>query len=143
MRSKVIIKGKLVSIIIDSGASVSLISDKLRKELNIPIIEKSDIRFIMANGIRVASKGKIEITIEINENTEMKIIMDVIESVEKELILGNDVLREKKGIIDYNEKTLILREDGKDIEIPIEYENNDENNDDDNDSDDSEDEDSK
>ncbi|RGB21745.1 hypothetical protein C1646_777360 [Rhizophagus diaphanus] len=42
----------------DSGASVSLISDKLRKELNIPIIEKSDIRFIMANGTRVASKGK-------------------------------------------------------------------------------------
>ncbi|PKY53008.1 hypothetical protein RhiirA4_470985 [Rhizophagus irregularis] len=38
--------------------------------------KKSDIRFIMANGIRVASKGKIEITIEINENTEMKIIMD-------------------------------------------------------------------
>ncbi|GET66926.1 hypothetical protein PTSG_12973 [Rhizophagus irregularis DAOM 181602=DAOM 197198] len=142
MRSEVIIKGKLVSIIIDSGASVSLISDKLRKELNIPIIEKSDIRFIMANGIRVASKGKIEITIEINENTEMKIIMDVIESVEKELILGNDVLREKKGIIDYNEKTLILREDGKDIEIPIEYENNDENINDDNDSDDSENEDS-
>ncbi|GET55355.1 retroviral-like aspartic protease 1 [Rhizophagus irregularis DAOM 181602=DAOM 197198] len=142
MRSKVIIKGKLVSIIIDSGASVSLISDKLRKELNIPIIEKSDIRFIIANGIRVASKGKIEITIEINENTEMKIIMDVIESVEKELILGNDVLRKKKGIIDYNEKTLILREDGKDIEIPIEYENNDENINDNNDSDDSEDEDS-
>ncbi|GET51364.1 retroviral-like aspartic protease 1 [Rhizophagus irregularis DAOM 181602=DAOM 197198] len=142
MRSKVIIKGKLVSIIIDSGASVSLISDKLRKELNIPIIEKSDIRFIMANGTRVASKGKIEITIEINENTEMKIIMDVIESVEKELILGNDVLREKEGIINYNEKTLILREDGKDIEIPIEYENNDENINDDNDSDDSEDEDS-
>ncbi|CAB4403279.1 unnamed protein product [Rhizophagus irregularis] len=142
MRSKVIIKGKLVLIIIDSGASVSLISDKLRKELNIPIIEKSDIRFIMANGIRVASKGKIEITIEINENTEMKIIMDVIESVEKELILGNDVLREKKEIIDYNEKTLILRENGKDIEIPIEYENNDENIDDDNDSDDSEDNDS-
>ncbi|GET53866.1 retroviral-like aspartic protease 1 [Rhizophagus irregularis DAOM 181602=DAOM 197198] len=142
MRSKVIIKGKLVSIIIDSGVSVSLISDKLRKELNIPIIEKSDIRFIMANGAKVASKGKIEITIEINENTEMKIIMDVIESVEKELILGNDVLREKRGIIDYNEKTLILREDGKDIEIPIEYENNDENINDDNDSDDSEDEDS-
>ncbi|GET52812.1 retroviral-like aspartic protease 1 [Rhizophagus irregularis DAOM 181602=DAOM 197198] len=142
MRSKVIIKGKLVSIIIDSGASVSLISDKLRKELNIPIIEKSDIRFIMANGTRVASKGKIEITIEINENTEMKIIMDVIESVEKELILENYVLREKRGIIDYNEKTLILREDGKDIEIPIEYENNDENINDDNDSDDSEDEDS-
>ncbi|GET58735.1 retroviral-like aspartic protease 1 [Rhizophagus irregularis DAOM 181602=DAOM 197198] len=140
MRSKVIIKGKLVSIIIDSGASVSLISDKLRKELNIPIIEKSDIRFIMANGTRVASKGKIEITIEINENTEMKIIMDVIESVEKELILGNNVLREKKGIIDYNEKTLILREDGKDIEIPIEYENNDEDINDNNDSNDSEDE---
>ncbi|GET66741.1 retroviral-like aspartic protease 1 [Rhizophagus irregularis DAOM 181602=DAOM 197198] len=142
MRSEVIIKGKLVSIIIDSGASVSLISDRLRKELNIPIIEKSDIRFIMANGTRVASKGKIEITIEINENTKMKIIMDVIESVEKELILGNDVLREKKGIIDYNEKILILREDGKDIEIPIEYENNDENINDDNDSDDSEDDDS-
>ncbi|GET67413.1 retroviral-like aspartic protease 1 [Rhizophagus irregularis DAOM 181602=DAOM 197198] len=114
MRSKVIIKGKLVSIIIDSGASVSLISDKLRKELNIPIIEKSDIRFIMANGTRW----------------------------KKELILGNDVLREKEGIINYNEKTLILREDGKDIEIPIEYENNDENINDDNDSDDSEDEDS-
>ncbi|UZO02241.1 uncharacterized protein OCT59_020730 [Rhizophagus irregularis] len=96
----------------------------------------------MANGTRVASKGKIEITIEINENTKMKIIMDVIESVEKELILGNDVLREKKGIIDYNEKILILKEDGKDIEIPIEYENNDENINDDNDSDDSEDDDS-
>ncbi|CAB5214806.1 unnamed protein product [Rhizophagus irregularis] len=68
--------------------------------------------------------------------------MDVIESVEKELILGNDVLREKEGIINYNEKTLILREDGKDIEIPIEYENNDENIYDDNDSNDSEDEDS-
>ncbi|POG68189.1 hypothetical protein GLOIN_2v1778580 [Rhizophagus irregularis DAOM 181602=DAOM 197198] len=68
--------------------------------------------------------------------------MDVIESVEKELILGNNVLREKKRIIDYNEKTLILREDGKDIEIPIEYENNDENINDNNDSDDSEDEDS-
>ena len=87
MRSEVIIKGQLVSVIIDSGASVSLISDKLRRELNIPIIEKSDIRFIMTNGTRVASKGKIEIIMEINENTEIEIMMDVIESKEKELII--------------------------------------------------------
>ncbi|PKY49336.1 hypothetical protein RhiirA4_422868 [Rhizophagus irregularis] len=39
-------------------------------------------------------------------------------------------------------ETLILRENGKDIEIPIEYENNDENINDDNDNDDSEDNDS-
>ena len=144
MRSEVIIKGQLVSVIIDSGASVSLISDKLRKELNIPIIEKSDIRFIMANGTRVASKGKIQIIIEINENTEIEIMMDVIESKEKELILGNDVLREKKGIIDYNRRIVILRENGEDIKIPVKYENdqnndNNSNDDDESDNDDSDD----
>jgi len=142
MRSEVIIKGQLVSVIIDSGASVSLISDKLRKELNIPIIEKSDIRFVMANGTRVASKGKIQIIIEINENTEIEIMMDVIESKEKELILGNDVLREKKGIIDYNRRILILRENGENIKIPVEYENNNQNidnNDNESDDDDSDD----
>ena len=124
MRSKVIVNGKLIPIIIDSGASVSLISDKLIRELNIPIIEKSNISFVMANGIRVASKGKVEIIMEINENTEIIIKVDVIESLEKELIIGNDILGEKKGIINYDKKILIIEENNKKIKIPIEYEEN-------------------
>src|SRR4051812_10043808 len=121
MRSNLIIEGREVVAIIDSGAAGSLISNKLRKDLGITIQEESNARFIMADGSRVASLGKTELEIELDDETGIKIPVQVIDSSVKDLIIGNDVIGERKGIIDYEMGILSIENGGKFVEIPVEY----------------------
>jgi predicted aspartyl protease len=121
MKSKVTIMGREVVAIIDSGAAVSLISDSLRRDLGIQISEGSNVRFVLANGDKVASLGKVELEIENGNGEGIQVKVQVIDSSEKDLILGNDMLGERNGIIDYQEGMLTINNNGGVIRIPVEY----------------------
>lgn len=94
--------------------------NKLRKELNIPIIKKSNVILTIADGKSIASLGIAEIDIEIDDELGLTLEVEVIDSKRKDLILGTDIL--KHGIIDMKEQLLVVELDGEIYEIPIDYE---------------------
>ncbi|GBC45259.2 ribonuclease H-like domain-containing protein [Rhizophagus irregularis DAOM 181602=DAOM 197198] len=119
-RCNVIINGKAIRALVDTGAGPSTIMNKLRKELNIPIIKKSNVILTIADGKSIASLGIAEIDIEIDDELGLTLEVEVIDSKRKDLILGTDIL--KHGIIDMKEQLLVVELDGEIYEIPIDYE---------------------
>src|SRR6266511_3281438 len=115
------INGKEVKTLIDSGAAANIITNKLRKRLGIRIERPSKTIFTIANGKKIPSLGETEITIEIDEEMEIPITVQVIDSVKEDLLLGTAFLVKTKGIIDFENGKLTLKYDGEQIEIPIYY----------------------
>ena len=50
MRCRLEVNDTMVDVIIDTGAAINVMSNRLRKILNTPINQKSNFRCIMANG---------------------------------------------------------------------------------------------
>jgi len=115
------INGKEVKTLIDSGAAANIITNKLRKRLGIRIERPSKTIFTIANGKKIPSLGETEITIEIDEEIEIPITVQVIDSVKEDLLLGTAFLVKTKGVIDFENGKLTLKYDGEQIEIPIYY----------------------
>ncbi|GES85361.1 ribonuclease H-like domain-containing protein [Rhizophagus clarus] len=119
-RCNVLIEGKLVKALVDTGAGPLVMSNRLRKELEIPIRRKSNVIFKIANGNKTASLGIAEIEIELDEGLIIPIRVEIIDSSEKDLILGTDLL--KYGIINLKEGILTIRIDEEEYKIPISLE---------------------
>src|SRR6266487_4625297 len=115
------INGKEVKTLIDSGAAANIITNKLRKRLGIRIERPSKIIFTIANGKKIPSLGETEITIEIDEEVEIPITVQIIDSIKEDLLLGTAFLVKTKGVIDFENGKLTLKYDGEQIEIPIYY----------------------
>src|SRR2546421_2518500 len=115
------INGKEVKTLIDSGAAANIITNKLRKRLGIKIGKPSKTIFTIANGKKIPSLGETEITIEIDEEIEIPITVQVIDSIKEDLLLGTAFLVKTKGVIDFENGKLTLKYDGEQIEIPIYY----------------------
>ncbi|PKY59912.1 hypothetical protein RhiirA4_483051 [Rhizophagus irregularis] len=109
----------MIRALVDTGAGPSVITNELRKELNIPITKKSNVVLTIANGKSIASLGRAEIKIEIDENLEIPLEFEVIDSKRKDLILGTDLL--KYGIINMKEGLLTIELDNEIYEIPIDF----------------------
>ena len=122
MRAELEVEDQLISAIIDTGAAVSVITDKLRRKLNIPIFGKSKFRCTIANGQKIAALGKVNITIRYKDELEIIREIEVIESKEEDLILGNDIWKLFKTKINYEEEIMEVEEEGEIITIPIRYE---------------------
>src|ERR1700733_14653501 len=123
MKTQLKINNRDIEVIIDSGAAISVITEKLRKELSLKIIGKSDITCTLANGGKIASLGKVNTEIEIYEKLVIPITLDVIESNQREIIIGNDLLNEWNANINYKDKMLELEdeEEKKKKSIPVWY----------------------
>ncbi|CAB4441615.1 unnamed protein product [Rhizophagus irregularis] len=122
MRTELEVEDQLVNVIIDTGAAVSVITDKLRRRLNIPIFGKSKFRCTIANGQKIAALGKANITIRYKDELEILKEVEVIESQEEDLILGNDIWKLYNTKINFEDHTLKIEEQGEIITIPVGYE---------------------
>jgi predicted aspartyl protease len=121
MKTQLKISNKDIEVVIDSGAAISVITEKLREELKLKIIGKSNITCTLANGGKIASLGKINTEIEIYEKIVIPITLDVIESNQREIIIGNDLLNEWNANINYKDKMLELEDEEEIISIPVWY----------------------
>ena len=121
MKTQFIINNKEVEVVIDSGAAISVITEKLRKELDIPIKGKSNITCTLADGGKIASLGKVNTEIEVYEELVIPVTLDVIDSKQREMIIGNDLLDKQNANINYKEKILELENDEEIIDIPVWY----------------------
>jgi hypothetical protein len=124
-RCNILVEGKVIRALVDTGTALSAITDRLRRELNIPITGKSNVSLTIANGKTIASLGVANILIEINKDIGIDLEVEVIDSNEKDLILGADLL--KYGIIDMREGVLTIELDGEEYEIPIDFEGKEKN----------------
>ena len=122
MRTELEVEDQLVNVIIDTGAAISVITDKLRRRLNIPMYGKSKFRCTIANGQKIAALGKANITIRYKDELEILKEVEVIESKEKDLILGNDIWKLFNAKINFEEHTLEVEDQGETITIPVGYE---------------------
>ena len=121
MKTQLRINNKDIEVVIDSGAAISVITEKLRKELSLRIIGKSNITCTLANGGKIASLGKVNTEVEIYEKVVIPITLDVIESNQREIIIGNDLLNEWNANINYKDKMLELEDEEEIISIPVWY----------------------
>ena len=101
LKSNVIVNGKEIKALIDTGAAGNIITNKLRKRLGIKIEKPSKTIFMIANGKKIPSLGETEITIEIEEEIEIPIKVQIIDSVKEDLLLGTEFLKETGGIINF------------------------------------------
>ena len=86
------INGEEMKTLIDSGAATNIITNRLRKRLGVQMKRPSKTIFTMANGKRIPSLGETEIMIEIDEEIEIPVTVQVIDSIKKDLILGTAFL---------------------------------------------------
>jgi hypothetical protein len=119
------VEGKVIRALVYTGAGPSAITDRLRRELKIPIAGKSNVSLTIADGKTIASLGVTNILIEINKDIGIDLKVEVIDLNKRDLILGTDLL--KYGIIDMKEGVLTIELDGEEYEIPIDFEGREKN----------------
>ena len=120
MRSKFKINGKEIQIIINTGSTTSVITDKLRRKLKLKIQKPSKEIFRIANGKLITSLGELEIRVEF-EGEEVLIKTQVIESREEVLLVGIECLDKLKVKINFEEKFMEIITPKKRIRILIQY----------------------
>ena len=121
LKCDIIIEGQPIKAIIDTGAAGNtIISDTLRKKLQIPEEEiiPSRVMFITANGQKALSLGEIEIEMELN-GMEISTIAQIVENKEEMILIGSGLLKEKKAEISYEKDLLTLICGVNKVTIPI------------------------
>lgn len=120
MKTPVLINGYEIKAIVDTGAATCAISKRLLNEIGEEIEKSSNTRCIMANGSKTASLGRTMIEMEMEEII-IEIEVEVINSQERMLIIGNDFMSEWKANINFENNILTIIDQENEIYIPIEY----------------------
>jgi len=113
------IEGIKLNVIIDSGAATCVMSSRLMEKLDYEIDRPSTVIAVTADGKRIRSLGEIDVELYLEEEP-VKATVQVIESEDETLILGNDWLQKMKTIIDWREKMMSIRNKGEHVDIPVE-----------------------
>ena len=121
MRSKAEIEDVEIDAIIDTGAAISAITRSLMEELGYKIDQSSNVVINTADGTRSRSLGKI-LDMELTLNgINTSIDVQVIESKDRTLILGNDWLQKVKARIDMDKGKLSIKGANGLVDIPVEF----------------------
>lgn len=120
MTAELYVERKLMDVVIDTGAAVTTITDKLVKELRIPIGTASRDKFKIADGSIKAALGNVRVKIGIDDFDEV-IEAKVMESTTEELLLGNDFWKKYGKSINFEEQIVEIRNKGRIMEIPVEF----------------------
>lgn len=100
------IKDRKVRILIDTGASRSVISDTFAKSLKIPINrneQSSPVKLMVADGRFVAPLGLIDLTLKVN-GLNLPWSFLVLPNLAQRLIIGMDFLEANRACIDIKNK---------------------------------------
>jgi hypothetical protein len=115
------INGIPITLIIDSGASSSVVSKAFLDDHNIHIERPSTVTMTNINGIKTTPLGAIDnfpITVG-TITTPIKV--DVTDAKTYSVIAGNDWLMQVKATIDYSTANLTIRNDNTLYQIPCNY----------------------
>ena len=110
-----------VTAVIDSGAATSIVTKPLLESLGYPITGPSNMIIVTANGSRVRALGVVE---KLPINLKYLIIrtdVHVLESKDKVLILGNDWLQRVNATMDWRNRDLTIKTQGRTVKVPISF----------------------
>src|SRR3954453_8888742 len=110
-----------VQAILDSGAAISIIISSLVKRLHLRIDEPSKIIINTANGKRARALEKINTVKMMIGSIRIPITLQVIESLDENLLLGTDWFKRTKAILNFDEKRVKFRYLTKSTSVPITF----------------------
>lgn len=115
------VRGRMIPLIIDSGAAGSIVSCQFLNEVGIAIDRPSTTLMINVNGERKRPLGEVlnfPITVQ---GVTVPIDVVVTDALTYSAIVGNDWLSKVNASIDYGTASMIIHWQGKETEIPIEF----------------------
>ena len=116
------VKGRLIPLILDSGASGSIVSCQLLNDLGIAIERPSTTVMINVHREQKRPLGEVlNFPITIQGVTISADIVVVTDAQSYSVIVGNDWLSKVKALIDYQNSVMMITWQGQDLEIPVEY----------------------
>src|SRR3989337_1001910 len=118
----VTIKLNPIKAIVDTGTAVSIITRPLMKKLGLKIDSPSKIVVVIANGKKERALGKIHDVPLVIGGILTPITLEVIESVNDTLLLGNDWSLDVNARIDFEYRELTIRYGGKRAAVEISVE---------------------
>ena len=108
MKCEILVGREAVTAVVDSGAATSIITKSLMKKLNYSPNKPSKLVIVTANGARIKALGEVS-NLPININyLKIPTNVQVLESKDDVLILGNDWLNKVKANINWHEQTLTI-----------------------------------
>ena len=119
VRCRVRIKGNPVIAVLDSGAAVSIITNKLMKKIGLKIKDSSNVFVVTANGTKTRALGKIPDLQIALQTLAVPITLQVIESSEDTLLLGTDWFHKTNANLNFGTNTIKLQYEDKVVTIPI------------------------
>ena len=122
LKSKFKINEKEIQVTIDTRATTSVITDRLREKLKLKIQKPSKEIFRIANGKLITSLGELKIKVEF-EGEEVLIKTQVIESREEVLLIGVECLDKLKVKINFEKKFMEIITLDRKIKVLIQYRN--------------------
>lgn len=111
------IKRNPIAAILDSGAAVSIITDKLRRKLGLAIDGPSSIIVITANGTKQRALGEIKSVGIAVEHLLIPMKLQVIESTEENLLLGTDFFEKTQASWSFRDNIIKLTYEDKEAAI--------------------------
>src|SRR6185295_1031263 len=119
------IKKNPVVAVLDSGAAVSIITNKLRKKLKLVTDGPSKVIVITTNGSGQRALGQIDYVPIAIQNLLVPMKLQVIESPEETLLLGTDFFEKTQAQWDFADKTLKLLYNGDETVVQTTHTYND------------------
>ncbi|CAM9976745.1 unnamed protein product, partial [Heterosigma akashiwo] len=112
-----------VSVMIDTGAALSIADETAVKQMGIQILpfteENRPIPITIATKQPVMPVGYARIPL-LWGSTRMTVLCRVFNTISSGVIIGNNGLGERKAVIDYKQLSVILKaDDGSIISIPV------------------------
>ena len=108
-----------IYLIVDTGSTSSVISKSFLNSIERTIDEPSSINMVDINGGKKRSLGKVK-NLPINiKGVTIPIDVDVSESKNYTVIVGNNWLTKTKGVIDFDHKVLTLQYQGRRLRCGI------------------------
>lgn len=108
-------------LIIDTGSEVSVVNEKIIKELkvnnskNLSIVPAQNISIVSATGIKHKKVNK-QVILDVGfEKMELPIVFLIVDDLNTDLIVGCDFLKEIKGIVNFEEEKVVIKK----LEIPF------------------------
>ena len=113
-----------ISAVVDSGAATSIITKAMLDQLGLNIDQPSNMIIVTANGTRIRTLGIVQ-SLPINiKHMIIRTPVQVLESKDKVLLLGNDWLRKVHANIDWKKEQLSIFHKGRTVTIPVAFTKN-------------------
>src|SRR3954470_16680217 len=123
MRVGASVKGNLMTLILDSGSSISLISKRFLSKIDNEVVTASKMVISTANSKLVRPLGKVDIVVAIGI-LKIPITAHILDTTDYDILAGNEWLQDANTSINWQSATVSFEYQGKRLTTTVDYGNN-------------------